>query len=63
MTRDTPDPAGGKFVRDERGELTGLLQERAAGRVRSAGPRRASPPEAETLAAYRPVSAVISAAA
>lgn len=53
VTRDTPDPAGGKFVRDERGELTGLLQERAAGTVRSAGPRRPSPPETETLAAYR----------
>jgi predicted amidohydrolase YtcJ len=53
VTSDTPDPAGGKFVRDERGELTGLLQERAAGMVRSAGPRRATPPEAETVAAYR----------
>jgi predicted amidohydrolase YtcJ len=53
VNRDTPDLAGGKFVRDERGELTGLLQERAAGTVRSAGPRRPSPPETETLAAYR----------
>ena len=53
VNRDTPDPAGGKFVRDERGELTGLLQERAAGMVRSAGPRQPSPPEAETLTAYR----------
>jgi predicted amidohydrolase YtcJ len=53
VTRDTPDPAGGKFVRDERGELTGLLQERAASVVRSAGPRRPTPPETETLAAYR----------
>jgi predicted amidohydrolase YtcJ len=53
VTRDTPDPAGGKFVRDERGELSGLLQERAASVVRSAGPRRPAPPEAETLAAYR----------
>ena len=53
VTRDTPDPAGGKFVRDERGELTGLIQERAAGIVRAAGPRQPNPPETETLAAYR----------
>ena len=53
VTGDTPDPAGGKFVRDERGELTGLLQERAASIVRGAGPRRITPPEAETMAAYR----------
>jgi hypothetical protein len=53
VTRDTPDPAGGKFVRGADGELTGLLQERAASIVRSAGPRRLQPPEAETTAAYR----------
>lgn len=53
VTRDTPDPAGGKFVRDDRGEITGLLQERAASVVRSAGPLRPTPPEPETLAAYR----------
>ena len=53
VNRDTADPAGGKFVRDEHGELSGLLQERAASIVRSAGPRRPNPPEAETLAAYR----------
>ena len=53
ITRDTVDPAGGKFVRDERGELTGLLQERAAGLVRAAGPRGSTAPDAETLAAYR----------
>jgi hypothetical protein len=53
VTRETPDPPGGKFVRDARGELTGLLQERAAGTVRAAGPRRTEPPEADTLAAYR----------
>jgi len=53
VTRDTPDPAGGKFVRDDRGEPTGLLQERAAGMVRAAGPRTVKAPEAETLAAYR----------
>jgi predicted amidohydrolase YtcJ len=53
VTRDTPDPPGGKFLRDDRGEPTGLLQERAAGIVRAAGPRQRIAPEAETLAAYR----------
>jgi predicted amidohydrolase YtcJ len=52
VTKDTPDPAGGKFERDEQGEPTGLLKERAAGIVRSAIPRPAVP-EAETLAGYR----------
>jgi predicted amidohydrolase YtcJ len=53
VTRNTPDPAGGKFIRDPDGELTGLLQESAAGIVRAAGPRRRSAPAAETTAAYR----------
>lgn len=53
VTRDTEDPPGGKFVRDDTGELTGLLQERAAGVVRAAGPRTPDAPEAETIAAYR----------
>ncbi|MBK8000803.1 MAG: amidohydrolase [Verrucomicrobia bacterium] len=53
VTRETADPPGGKFVRDERGEPTGLLQERAAGIVRAAGPVRPEAPETETLAAYR----------
>jgi predicted amidohydrolase YtcJ len=53
VTRDTADPAGGKFVRDANGEPTGLLQERAAGLVRSAGPRSPTPPEAETIAGYQ----------
>jgi len=53
ITADTQDPPGGKFVRNERGEPTGLLQERAAAVVRAAGPARTSAPEAETLAAYR----------
>lgn len=33
VTRDTPDPAGGVIVRDERGEPTGLLMETAQGLV------------------------------
>jgi hypothetical protein len=53
IMRDTEDPPGGKFIRDEKGELTGLLQERAAGVVRAAGPRTPDAPEADTLAAYR----------
>jgi len=53
VTRDTPDPPGGKFVRDAQGELTGLLQERAAGMVRNAVRRDVSPPEAETIAGYQ----------
>jgi len=53
VTRDTPDPPGGKFVRDAGGELTGLLQERAAGLVRAAVRREVSPPETETIAGYQ----------
>jgi predicted amidohydrolase YtcJ len=34
ITRDTPDPEGGRIVRDEDGEPTGLLQERAQELVR-----------------------------
>jgi len=34
ITRDTPDPEGGRIVRDEHGEPTGLLQERAQELVR-----------------------------
>ncbi|MDJ0917003.1 MAG: amidohydrolase [Woeseiaceae bacterium] len=30
VTKDTPDPPGGYFVRDENGELTGLVRETAA---------------------------------
>ena len=30
ITRDTPDPVGGYFVRDDRGELTGVVRETAA---------------------------------
>ncbi len=34
ITRDTPDPIGGEIERDERGEPTGLLRERAQSLVR-----------------------------
>lgn len=53
VTRDTPDPPGGKFGRDSQGEPDGLLLERAASIVRAAGPRRPTAPEAETIAGYR----------
>jgi predicted amidohydrolase YtcJ len=33
IDRNTPDPEGGKFVRDDKGELTGLAQETAVERV------------------------------
>jgi predicted amidohydrolase YtcJ len=52
VTKDTADPEGGKFERDDRGEPTGLLKERAAGIVRAAI-RRPEVPEADTLAGYR----------
>jgi predicted amidohydrolase YtcJ len=52
VTKDTPDPDGGKFERDEHGEPTGLLKERAASMVGSAVPRR-EVTESDTLAGYR----------
>ena len=52
VTKDTPDPEGGKFERDENGEPTGLLKERAAGIVRSAAPRQ-EVPEDDKLSGYR----------
>jgi predicted amidohydrolase YtcJ len=52
VTKDTPDPEGGKFERDEKGEPTGLLKERAAGIVRSAATRK-EVPEDDQLAGYR----------
>jgi predicted amidohydrolase YtcJ len=52
VTRDTADPQGGQFQRDEKGEPTGLLKERAAGIVRSAAPRREAPDD-DKVAGYR----------
>lgn len=45
VTRDTPDPVGGHFVRDEHGEPTGVLHETAQEPVRSKIP----PPTQEEL--------------
>jgi predicted amidohydrolase YtcJ len=53
VTPQTADPPGGKFVRRQDGELTGLLQERAAAIVRAAGAVRSDAPAAESLAGYR----------
>jgi predicted amidohydrolase YtcJ len=52
VTKATPDPPGGKFERDETGEPTGLLKERAAGIVQTAAPRQ-EVPESDMLAGYR----------
>jgi predicted amidohydrolase YtcJ len=48
VTKDTVDPKGGEFQRDDHGEPTGLLKERAAEIVRSALPQ-ASAPESERM--------------
>ena len=48
VSRDTPDPDGGVFDRDESGEPTGVLRESALGRVRAA---IAPPTEAQIAAA------------
>jgi predicted amidohydrolase YtcJ len=52
VTRNTPDPPGGEFQRDESGEPTGLLKERATGIVRSACPRQ-DVTDADKVAGYR----------
>ena len=36
VTRDTPDPVGGHFVRDEHGEATGVLHETAQEPIQAA---------------------------
>jgi predicted amidohydrolase YtcJ len=52
VTKDTADPEGGKFERDDKGELTGLLKERAAGIVRAAAPRQEIPND-DKVSGYR----------
>jgi predicted amidohydrolase YtcJ len=42
VTRKTPDPEGGRFGRDEKGELTGLIEEKANAIFDKLAPRRAT---------------------
>jgi predicted amidohydrolase YtcJ len=51
--RDTPDPRGGQFDRDERGEPNGVLRERAKGIVQDAGPERPRPSERDYMEGLR----------
>jgi predicted amidohydrolase YtcJ len=52
VRRNTANPNGGEFQRDETGEPTGLLKERAAGIVRSAAPRQ-EVPDSDKVAGYQ----------
>jgi predicted amidohydrolase YtcJ len=52
VNKNTADPKGGEFQRDDKGEPTGLLKERAAAIVRSALPRPEAP-DSEKSAGYR----------
>jgi predicted amidohydrolase YtcJ len=54
ITRDTPDPPGGAILKDDRGNPTGLLQERAQGLVsRAYGAWQSSKPASEREATAR----------
>jgi hypothetical protein len=53
VSRDTPDPRGGQFDRDEHGEPTGVCRERAKGVVLDAGPERPEPSEREYVEGLR----------
>jgi predicted amidohydrolase YtcJ len=54
VTRQTEDPPGGAFDRDERGEPNGILKEGASSIVRRAGPRdQESPTRSQQVAGYR----------
>jgi hypothetical protein len=54
ITRETKDPAGGAFDRDDNGNPNGILKEGASSIVRRAGPRdQESPTRAQQVAGYR----------
>ncbi|WHY81204.1 amidohydrolase [Siminovitchia fortis] len=52
ITRDTPDPPGGKIDRDKLGEPTGVLRESAADLVKSKMPVKSLEQKAALLAEY-----------
>ena len=58
ITQNTPDPAGGTIVRDERGAATGVLLETAANLAYDAAPE---PSRAEKVAALKRASSAINA--
>lgn len=58
ITKDTPDPDGGKFGRDAKGELTGFAAERAAGMVK----RLPDPTPQQARAGVKLISALMTAA-
>lgn len=51
ITRQTPDPANGRIVRDERGEATGLMLESAQGLITKAVPAATHADRVKTLKA------------
>jgi len=58
ITKDTPDPDGGKFGRDAKGELTGFAAERAAGMVK----RPPDPTQEQARAGVKLISSLMTAA-
>ena len=54
VNRNTRNPPGGEFHRDDKGELTGLLKESAAsGIIVKAGPKMPIAPRADKIKAYQ----------
>lgn len=53
VTVDSPDPKGGRYVRDARGRFTGVLHESASGRAEAAFARSVTDPESRTATAMR----------
>lgn len=55
ITKDTPDPQGGKIDRDEKGEPTGVLRENAKDLVTKIMPAKTLEENAELLAELSPI--------